>query len=81
MNHDTNKDYHPLYLPFYLFYQFGLIVLINSVILEFEYLTETITGLTILYSMVFLIWKPYSLNIHNNTNIYNQVVVVLFLFQ
>ncbi len=73
------KDYHPLYVPFYLLYQFSLIILLNSVLMNFKYPTETVGGLTLLYSIVFYFWKPYELNIHNYANSFNQAVVLIFL--
>jgi hypothetical protein len=73
------KDYHPLYVSFYLLYQFSLIILLNSVFLDFDYPTEAITGLHLLYTILLFFWKPYALNIHNYVNFFNQAVVILFL--
>ena len=73
------KEYHPLYVSFYLLYQFSLIVLLNSIFLNFDYPSEAIIGLTLIYTIVFFVWKPYSLNIHNYANYFNQAVVIVFL--
>ena len=65
-------------MPFYLLYQFSLIILINTVLLGFTYLAEAMAGLILLYTLVFVCWRPYSLSIHNYANIYHQFVLIMF---
>lgn len=74
------QDYHPLYVPMYLLYQFFVIVLmVSSVLLAFDYFVETLAGITMIYSLIFALWKPYALKIHIYANIFNQSIVMVFV--
>ena len=74
------QDYHPLYVPLYLLYQFLVIVLmVISVLLAFDYFVETLASITIIYLLVFVLWKPYALQIHIYANIFNQSIVMVFI--
>jgi hypothetical protein len=74
------QDYHPLYVPLYLLYQFLVIVLmVISVLLAFDYFVETLASITIIYLLVFALWKPYALQIHIYANIFNQSIVMVFI--
>ena len=74
------QDYHPLYVPMYLLYQFFVIVLmVSSVLLAFDYFVETLAGITMIYSLIFALWKPYALKIHIYANIFNQSIVMVFI--
>lgn len=75
---ERHKDHHPLYVPFYLLYQMCLLVLISTALCKFAYLAEVMAGVIFFYSIVLFCWRPYSLSIHNNANIYNQTVLMLF---
>ena len=67
-------------MPLYLLYQFlVIVVIVSSVLLAFDYSIETLAGITIIYTLVFGLWKPYALRIHIAGNILNQSVVMMFI--
>jgi hypothetical protein len=67
-------------VPLYLLYQFLVIVLIViSVLLAFDHSIETLAGITIIYTLVFALWKPYALKIHIAGNLLNQSIVMMFI--
>jgi hypothetical protein len=78
LNDQSDKDYHPLYIPFYLLYQSSIIFLINTVLVKFTYAAEVTAGVILVYTTIFILWKPYSLSIHNYANIYHQLVLMMF---
>lgn len=86
LEHDANgSDHgvHPLYVSFYLVYQLILIVLLSLVVfVKFNFLIESVLGLTGSYLAVIVVWKPYKGRIHNNAIIGHQAVIIGFiLFQ
>lgn len=83
LEHDANgvdHGFHPLYVSFYLVYQLILIVLLSLVVfIKFSFLIETVLGVTGLYLVVIVVWRPYKLRIHNNVIIGHQVVIIAFI--
>lgn len=69
LEHDANgadHGFHPFYVSFYLVYQLLLIILLSSVaFIKFDFLIETVLGVTGFYLIMIVVWKPYKLRIHN----------------
>lgn len=79
---EDDKGYHPLYVSFYLLYQFLIVILMSTVIFQFDYCSEILAILTFIYLIFFFLWKPYIMRIHFYTNIFNQLIVfVCLIFQ
>ncbi len=53
--------------------------MVISVLLAFDYFVETLASITIIYLLVFALWKPYALQIHIYANIFNQSIVMVFI--
>ena len=51
----------------------------SGVLLQFDYLAETIASLTLVYSLIFFFYKPYVSTIHIYVNLFNQSIVLAFL--
>ena len=86
LEHDANgadHGFHPLYVSFYLVYQLVLIVVLSLVVFtKFSGVIETVLGLSGIYLVVIVVWRPYKVKIHNNAIIGHQAIIVLFvLFQ
>ena len=80
--HDANKvgnGFQPLYVPVYLSYQLILIVVMNLIFTDFQFITETLLALCALYLLLIIYWRPYQLNFHNNAIIANQITIVFFI--
>lgn len=72
---NTQNAYHPLYVPVYLGFQSLAIAILCLSAFKISFLIEMMTIINIVYLISLVIWKPYSMKVHNLGIIINQSII------